>query len=501
MLFVSIRQQQMSKQLRSVARRVWRCLADLLWHRQESCGIAPSDATVDVVDCIYCGPGKPASQEHVIPQAIGGSYHSSDIICEECNSRFGSQVDSHITDWMPIAKARSILGLEGYSGKIPRYEVEATGGQRFVVDRYEKLRPKRSAPVVRQNGEEFEILITGKTRSEALQQAEQWIARKTEQIGHPPLIFERHVSEVTHREWSDLSSDVEYRDDEQGRAIAKMAFHFLATQLDRRFLDTRDFDAIREFVREGKPGACTALAQPAPFAREHEFRGENIRHTLNLHCSRSLRSAVCEVTLFGALDWAVVLSWSYEGPDLHLSLTCDPENHECSVSQAEATPIPASVLLQADEAEISNRFERFESSVTTLVQHLNLAGFLRFVDARIRRLMRELPDKLLQDGDLDGYLALLANRFSDSSHPRALRRFLGLPSGVAAEAIHESMAELGFGSAPTIPEIDARFAWFVYLRLLADSIARLAAIRGASTGESQFPSGNTIVRGQNQAPI
>ena len=448
----------------------------------------------ETVDCIYCGPGKSASEEHVVPQAIGGSYSSSSIICEECNSYFGAEVDPLIANWMPVVKARNVLGLEGYSGSIPRYEVETGEGQRFVVDRYERLRPKRSAPLVDEQNGAFEFIATAPTKEEAVRMVNQYVARRTAQMGRPPLIFEKSVTALTHREWSDLTSDAEYGDDEQGRAIAKMAFHFLATQLDRRFLNTRDFDAIRRFVRMGEQGRHAALAQPAPFTQEMEFSGDNLDHTLTLRCSRARRSAVCEVTLFGMLHWAVVLSWSYEGPDLNRELTCDPGTSQWNLLDVEPALIPAGILLRADEAELDRRFERFKDSVTILVQHLNLAGFLRFVDAAIHRLMRELPDKLLQDRDLDAYLALLADRFSDRSHPRSLRRFLGLPSKAAAEAIHESMIELGFGSGVAVLEIEKRFAWLVYLRLFTDSIARLAAIRGASAGESPFPSGNTILK-------
>ncbi|MFC2079521.1 HNH endonuclease [Candidatus Bipolaricaulota bacterium] len=446
------------------------------------------------VDCIYCGPGNPASKEHIVPQAIGGSYSSSDIICEECNSYFGAEVDPRITNWMPVVKARNIFGLEGYSGNIPSYEVKTGGGQKLIVDRYERLRPKRSAPLIDEKNGAFEFIATAHTEAEVLRMVEQYVARRTAQKGCPPVIFEKNVTAMTHREWSDLTSDAEYGDNEQGRAIAKIAFHFLATQLNRRFLGTRDFDAIRRFVRMGEKGQHASLAQLAPFAREREFAGENLNHVLTLRCSRALRSAVCEVTLFGALDWGVVLSWNYEGPDLHRTLICDLEDGRCSITEIDATPIPAAMLMQVDEAELDNRFERFEESVNTFVHYLNLWGFVRFVAASIRRIMKEMPKALLQHGSVDDCLARLANRFSDGSHPRSLRRFLGLPSKVAAETIHQSLLEMRVASTLSISEIEARFTRLIFLRLLADSIARLAAIRGASAGASHHPSGNVIHR-------
>lgn len=453
------------------------------------------------VDCIYCGPRKNASKERIVPQAIGGSYSSSDIICEECNSHFGAEVDSHIANWIPVVKVQNIFGLEGYSGNIPSYEVETSDGQRLVVDRFERLRPKRSAPLIDEKNGAFEFIATAPTEREAQQMVEQYLARRTAQAGRPPVIFEKDVTAMTHREWSDLTSDAEYYDEEHGRAIAKMAFHFLATQLDRRFLGTRDFDAITQFVRMGEQGKHASLAQLAPFAREREFAGENLNHVLTLRGSRGLRSAVCEVTLFGAPDWAVVLSWNYEGLDLYRRLTCDLEDGRCSIMEIDATPIPAAMLLQVDEAELDSRFERFEESVNTFVHYLSLWGFVRFVAASIRQIMNEIPKALLHNGSIDVSLARLANRLSDGSHPRSLRRFLGLPSKVAAETIHQSLSQMGVASTLSVAEIEARFTRLIFLRLLANSLARLAAIRGSSSGESQYPSGNVIHRTWDQTVI
>lgn len=402
---------------------------------------------------------------------------------------------------MPVVKARNILGLEGYSGSIPNYEVETSDGQRLVVDRYEKLRPKRAKPLIDEQNGAFEFIATAPTKEEALRMVDQYVARRTAQMGRPPVIFDKSVNKMTHREWSDLTSNAEYCDDEQGRAIAKIAFHFLATQLDRRFLDTRDFDAIRQFVRSGQQRKYPALAQPSPFPREREFSGETMDHTLTLRCSHSQRSAVCEVTLFGALDWAVVLSWKYEGPDLYRRLTCELENGQWSITEIDAAPIPAAMLLYVDRTELDDRFERFKDSVSNFIHHLNLWGFVRYVAASIRRIMKEIPKALLHDGDIDAYLARLANQFSDSSHQRSLRRFFGLPSEVAAETIHRNLAGMENESILSIPEIEARFTRLVFLRLLVDSIARLEAIRGASTGESQYPSGKVIHGTQGQSLI
>lgn len=426
-------------------------------------------------ECIYCGAGKTPSKEDIIPRSIGGRFTSSEIICRNCNSKLGSRVDRHITDWLPILKARHVFELEGYSGDIADYEVVTQDGQRLVVDRFERLRPKRTAPVKHEQGNSFEFIATAPSEEEALRAVDQYIARKTAEMGRPPVIFEKDVKRIIPREWSDPSSDVEYSHEQQGRAIAKMALHYLATQLDRRFLQTRDFDAIKCFVLTGQQGKHNDLCQHALSESDQECNALGVSHELTLRCSRVLRSAICDVTLFGALRWSVVLSWHYEGPNLYRRLICNPLEKKCKEEEIDELPMPASLIMRADEAELDARFERFRDSVNVFVQRLNLMGFLRYVEAAILRIMGEIPDALLREGDLDGYLALLANRFSDGSNPRSLRRFLGEPSKLAAVTIQSKAQEIGSPASVSTLELEEKFSRLVYLRLIVDSLARLLA--------------------------
>jgi hypothetical protein len=135
------------------------------------------------VDCIYCGPGKIASKEHIIPQAIGGSYHCSDIICEECNSYFGREVDPHITNWHLSLIARDWFDLEGYSGAVPGYEVETQDGQVLTVGRKGILRPKWRHVVKRQDGKSFYFSAGTPTLEDAQEAIAGIFAKQTKAAG------------------------------------------------------------------------------------------------------------------------------------------------------------------------------------------------------------------------------------------------------------------------------------------------------------------------------
>lgn len=69
--------------------------------------------------CIICRENKDnLSDEHVIPDAIGGYYHIY-TVCKECNSKLGQNIDSKLVKHPFTSFMRYKLGIKGKTGKIP----------------------------------------------------------------------------------------------------------------------------------------------------------------------------------------------------------------------------------------------------------------------------------------------------------------------------------------------------------------------------------------------
>lgn len=71
--------------------------------------------------CIICRVDKDAlelSDEHVIPDALGGYYHIYSV-CRTCNSRMGETVDSALVNHKLVELYRFVEGMTGKSGAIP----------------------------------------------------------------------------------------------------------------------------------------------------------------------------------------------------------------------------------------------------------------------------------------------------------------------------------------------------------------------------------------------
>lgn len=116
--------------------------------------------------CIICHrEGQDMSDEHVIPEAIGGYYHIYSV-CKDCNSKFGHNVDKFLlNNWLTIVK-RNEHKLSGKSGNVPHpLMVEGTleDGRKVRIEKdkeghlYPHLIPE--APVVSNDGKQIHFSV------------------------------------------------------------------------------------------------------------------------------------------------------------------------------------------------------------------------------------------------------------------------------------------------------------------------------------------------------
>ena len=387
-------------------------------------------------------------------------------------------------------RARSWFDLEGHGGSVPSYEVKTQDGQVLTVGRLGSLRPKWRDIVRREDGSSFYFSGGAPTEEAAREAIANVIARQTTRAGHPPTITESRVEVPVRREWRPFESDVVYDYRKQGRAIAKMALHYLATQLDRRFLLRRDFDPVVRFVRAGEHGKHPRLCQPAIPQELDPTVKPSIQHSLTLRCSRELRSAICDVALFGVLQYVVVLSYSYEGPDLFRRLTMYPLEERWEEGEAQdCSPVPAKLILNIDDNERKSRYDRLEEAVHSLVDWLNLYGFCHHIretlPSAIAYASAESP---LANSGMDTWLAAVADRFSDQSSPAALKHFLGEPSRLAAGILSAELLKHDTESSVSLDSLEEHFSRLVFIRLLVDALALVA-----TRGDLEFRGRNPII--------
>ena len=71
--------------------------------------------------CIIChSDDVELTDEHVIPEALGGCYHSYNV-CKSCNSILGSKVDAQLSKHIILRLCREKYQLKGKTGEIPSF--------------------------------------------------------------------------------------------------------------------------------------------------------------------------------------------------------------------------------------------------------------------------------------------------------------------------------------------------------------------------------------------
>lgn len=90
-----------------------------------------------MINCIICREKKDnPTEEHVIPQSIGGYYKIYNV-CKDCNSKLGEQIDSKLTNHKFIEFHRHLNGIKGKSGAVPN---PFSGTHTLAKDKDQKVR-------------------------------------------------------------------------------------------------------------------------------------------------------------------------------------------------------------------------------------------------------------------------------------------------------------------------------------------------------------------------
>ena len=134
--------------------------------------------------CIICRKeNKTLSDEHVIPDSIGGYYHIY-TVCKECNSKLGDNVDIKLLNHTLIELHRFSRRMKGKKGNIPNpFNVKSVTdtGQRVRVEDKNGILTPYLLPDIKSNAEGTHIQITLDKRDE--KEIEKIISKKLKKQG------------------------------------------------------------------------------------------------------------------------------------------------------------------------------------------------------------------------------------------------------------------------------------------------------------------------------
>lgn len=301
--------------------------------------------------CIYCLEDKPQTSftktEHVLPQSFGrfeNNFTLNGIVCDDCNQHFGNSLEMD-------------LGRDTFEG-ISRYEYEVRDPKDFKsLGKRSRLQisvaegPFKGALAYLEYSQERDIIISkplpqvgfshngsqnykyfelNKIPDKAELDAQGLdYANKVRVFGDS---FEKAGKALAEREiFPKFERETPFLEDGSGkwefefegnidkiicRAIAKIAFNYLAYWQGSEFVLQSEFDPIRQYIRTGeqKEDSFIQISNKNILVDEPSQGSKRLIHVVITNWEKNGVSIISRVSLFNFLSYTILLTKEYARP-------------------------------------------------------------------------------------------------------------------------------------------------------------------------------------------
>ena len=264
--------------------------------------------------CIICRKNNTLlSDEHVIPDAIGGHYHIYNV-CKKCNSILGDNIDIKLLNHILIKLHRFANRMKGKTGSVPNpFDVKSATdiGQKVRVEDNNGVLTPFLLPDVKSNSDGTHIQITLDKRDE--KDIEQIIAKKLKKHGLSSGTHQMVETRSYHESNPVIHSTLSFDLEDFKIGMLKIAYEFAVDSVPNflndnnailisEILCNQDFNKLSQiqFIGSGFEN----LLHPI-FGNLIDFSNKN-RHYLFL--VESQNNLMCFVNLFNLISIGVILS-------------------------------------------------------------------------------------------------------------------------------------------------------------------------------------------------
>ena len=246
--------------------------------------------------CFSCCKNTRLSEEHIIPQALGGKL-SARIYCEDCNSHFGNEIDSELIK--NINYFGTALNIKRVRGKNQPYDVALpTNGIKLTFDG-RKFKRKKPIVNIEKNGDEIKYVdVTARSESE-LRKICTSIKEKYNLPNEIKYFEEKHPGPT------DTVTEFEFDNEKIRRCVAKIAYSLLCVKLPSGQVFSDAFDEVRNYIRFGAKSDLSSANY-----NHTDFMTDGIRPLHKIHINRNRRKnlVIGFVCFFGTFRYTTLLS-------------------------------------------------------------------------------------------------------------------------------------------------------------------------------------------------
>jgi|GEM_PF-1330877 len=258
--------------------------------------------------CIFCPNPLDGSDEHILPQSINGRLHSKEIICHDCNVRFGAKVDPVFAE--TFFQFIHLLGLKNAK----TIYVEDPQGKKYTKDKDHKVKPvKPEMTIQRKNGLIY-VHIEGDEKN-ALKLLEKQ-KKKLQPAGGDPIKLEIKRETLSNPPLGfDIKLEVDYN---LVLAVNKISLEFYAyNNFDLSFV-TELLEKVGNLDLSLNNVTVCNLKQEVRLFEDYE-----ISHFIALKGNKEEKVLYAYLELFNIFCCVIVLKEDYRGPVIDIQYRQD----------------------------------------------------------------------------------------------------------------------------------------------------------------------------------
>ena len=294
------------------------------------------------------------SEEHIIPNSIGGRKKLKGFICEDCNNKSGREWDAALArQFNPLSL---LLGIKRERGEVPSQVFDTSSGQKVKLrldGRMTYAQPEYSEKKVR---DRIEVQIEARSMNEA-KKILKGVKRKYPQIDIDEII--PHAKKQSSYLSEPLRIPLSLGGLIAGRSIVKSAMA-LAVKCGA---GPRDCEKAREYLlADGEPCFDYYYEKDLVTDRPHEIPF----HCVSVKGDHNTKQLVGYVELFGCLRMLICLSEKYEGREFAGCYAVDPiEGTELDITvNLDITPEDVRAAHNSESPDYNSARAAFEKIVS-----------------------------------------------------------------------------------------------------------------------------------------
>lgn len=249
--------------------------------------------------CYSCCENRKLTNEHVIPQALGGRLYAP-IYCKVCNDQYGKEIDAELIK--NLGYVGTALNIKRTSGSNRPYALTLEENDQKLTFDGRKITRKDPIVRIKKNGKTInsvDVRARNEGELNAILSSIRMKYELDEKLYYFPEIYPSPV---------DAATEFVLDNSLIRRCVSKIAYSLLCIKLPPELVMSKSFDDVRNYIRLGSSDHLAT----ANYVHT-SFMTDNIRplHKIHICMNRKESLVIGFVCLFGMFRYSVLLSKSF----------------------------------------------------------------------------------------------------------------------------------------------------------------------------------------------